>query len=75
MDKRLEDIRGRESRLIVGVETGNSIGTLGASLVDVSGRGDETVLDIYTFKTRSLPRELTVALGALASTEDFDLEE
>ncbi len=75
MDKRLEDIRSSESRLIVGVETGNSIGSLGASLVDVSGRGDETVLDIYTFKSRSLPRELTVALGALGSSEDFDLEE
>ena len=37
MDKRLEAIRSRESRLIVGVETGVKLGTLGAALVEVSG--------------------------------------
>ena len=75
MDKRLEEIRGRESRLIVGVETGNSLVTLGASLVEVSGRGDDTVIDIYTFKTQSLQKELTATLEALAASEDFDSEE
>ncbi len=75
MNEFLKEIREKDNRLIVGIETGNALGDLGAAVVEVSGRGDETLLDVYSFKSLSLPRELVATLEALRRSEDFDSEE
>jgi len=71
----LKEIREKDNRLIVGIETGNILGNLGAAVVEVSGKGDDTLLDVYSFKSLSLPRELVATLDAFRRSEDFDSEE
>lgn len=75
MNELLKEIREKDNRLIVGIETGNVPGRIGAAVVDVSGRGDETLLDVYSFKSHSLPRELVATIEALGRSGDFDSEE
>jgi hypothetical protein len=75
LKKRLDALKKREKRLIVGIETGNSPGRLGAALVEVSGSGDDTVLYLRGFTSRSLPAELQAAISALERDEKFDSEE
>ena len=75
MKKRLDALRKKEKRLIVGIETGNSPGKLGAALVEVSGNGDNTVLYLRGFTSRSLNPELQAAISALEGAEKFDSEE
>jgi hypothetical protein len=72
---RLDPIRRKEKRYIVGIETGNSPGKLGAALVEVSGSGDDTVLYLRGFKSASLGQELEATLKALQKEERFDSEE
>lgn len=71
----LEMLAKKEPRLIVGIETGNMPGRLGAVVVGVSGSGDDTVLDIHGFKSYPLPEELVSTLEALAGGDGFDPEE
>jgi hypothetical protein len=73
--KRLDALRKKEKRLIVGMETGSEPGKLGAVLVEISGNGDETVLAILGFAARPVSRELRAALGALESEETFGSDE
>lgn len=75
MKTRLDSIRRKEKRYIVGIETGNSPGKLGAALVEVSGSGDDTVLYLRGFKSSVLGQELVATLKALQKEERFDSEE
>jgi hypothetical protein len=75
LDTRLEELRSRGNRLIVGIEAGNSTRSISAAIVEVSGRGDDTIIDIYSFKNIELPGELVAALDALDRVDDFDSEE
>ncbi len=75
MKHSLELLAKKNQRLIVGIETGNTEGRLGAAVVAVNGSGDDTVLDIYGFKIHPLPPELVSTLRALERGDDFDPEE
>jgi hypothetical protein len=75
LKKRLDALKRKEKRLIVGIETGNTPGKLGAALVEVSGSGDDTVLYLRGFKSNTLNAELQAAIGALERDERFDSDE
>ena len=75
MIRSLSKLAKKEPRLIVGIETGNTPGRLGAVVVGVGGSGDDTVLDIHGFKSYPLPEELVSTLQALGRGNDFDPEE
>jgi len=75
LKKRLQALRKKGKRFIVGIETGNNPGRLGAALIEVSGNGDETVLYLRGFTSHSLNPELQGALTALERNERFDGEE
>jgi hypothetical protein len=75
LKKRLAALKKKEKRLIIGIETGNTPGKLGAALVEVSGSGDETILYLRGFTSRSLNPELLTTIGALDRNEKFDSEE
>jgi hypothetical protein len=72
--KRLEALKRKEKRFIVGIETGVSRGKLGAALVEVSGSGDATVLYLRGFKSMTLNSDLVSAIDALGREESFDSE-
>lgn len=75
LKKRLDALKRKEKRLIVGIETGNAPGKLGAALVEVSGSGDGTVLYLRGFKSHTLNAELQAAINALERDERFDSDE
>ncbi len=75
MKARLDSIRRKEKRHIVGIETGSTPGKFGAALVEVSGSGDDTVLYLRGFKSANIGHELEATLGALEREERFDSEE
>lgn len=75
MNRSLDKLAKKEPRLIIGIETGNTPGRLGAVVVGVSGSGNDTVLDIHGFKSYPLPDELVSTLTALERGGDFDPEE
>lgn len=75
MKKRLAALKKKEKRFIIGIETGPAPGKLGAALVEVSGSGDETILYLRGFTSRSLNPELVATIGALDRNEKFDSEE
>jgi len=65
VEDRLEQLRSRLSRVIVGIEAGGSGGRIGAVLVEVSGSGDDTVLDLHASHAVTLPDDLLSALASL----------
>jgi hypothetical protein len=65
----------KDRRLIVGIETGNVPARMGAAVVEVSGKGDETVLELHGFRSYPLPSELLATLQALEAKEAFESEE
>ena len=75
LKKRLDALRKKEKRLIVGMETGGEPDKLGAVLVEISGNGDDTVLAILGFASRGVNRDLKAALSALEGEEEFGSEE
>jgi hypothetical protein len=75
LKKRLTELRKKEKRLIIGIEMGTAPGNLGAALIEVSGSGDETMLYLRGFTSRSLNAELLATIGALERNEKFDSEE
>ena len=75
MKSLLEAISLKEKRLIVGIETGNVPGRLGAAVIEVSGMGDDTVLNLLGFQSLPLPQELLATLKALENEGEFDSEE
>lgn len=75
MQKSLDSIRKKSDRIIVGIETANTSGRLAAAIVEVSGKGDDTVLNLHSFRSLVLPPELQSTLEALESDDGFDAEE
>jgi hypothetical protein len=75
LKKRLDALRKKEKRLIVGIETGGNPGKLGAALVEISGNGDRTVLYLRGFTVCPLSAELQAAMSAIERDEKFDSEE
>jgi hypothetical protein len=75
LKKRLDALKRKEKRYIVGIETGNSPGKLGAALVEVSGSGDDTVLYLRGFKSAVLAPEIVAALKAVSREEKLDSED
>jgi hypothetical protein len=71
----LKGVNAKETRTVIGIETGNSPGQLCAAVVDVSGMGDETELYLRGYYDYELPPELVSTLGALAEGGSFDSEE
>lgn len=75
MKTRLKSVNEKENRTVIGIETGNSPGRLGAVVVEVSGMGNDTELYLKGFIDYELPTELVETLGSLAEGGDFDSEE
>lgn len=75
MRKRLDLLKKKDRRLIVGIETGRAPGALGAAVVEVSGSGNETVLSLLGYTRRGVSPELQAALGALDRSERFGSKE
>ncbi len=75
MEKRLELLKKSKARVIVGIETGSVPGRIGAVIVEVSGSGADTVLDLYSFQSVELPPELVAALEAVAGEKEIDTQE
>lgn len=73
--KRLDLLKKKDRRLIVGIETGRAPGSLGAAVVEVSGSGNDTVLSLLGFTGRGISPELQAALGALERSERFGSKE
>jgi hypothetical protein len=75
LKNRLNKLRKREQRTVIGIETGNTPGRLGAAVVEVSGQGDKTLLYLKGFQSYELPRELGETLETLEGGGSFDPEE
>jgi hypothetical protein len=73
--KRINTLRKKKKRNIIGIETGNSPDRLGAAVVEVSGSGDETVIDLRGFNSHAIPRDLLTTFTAFDQNQDFDSEE
>ena len=61
--------------MIVGIETGSVPGRIGAVIVEVSGSGADTVLDLHSFQSVELPPDLVAALEAVAGEKKIDSQE
>jgi hypothetical protein len=75
LENRLNTLRKRKQRTVIGIETGNTLGRLGAAVVEVSGQGDKTVLYLKGFQSYELPRELGSTLETLEGGGSFDADE
>jgi hypothetical protein len=58
---RLKSVNEKQKRTVIGIETGNSRGKLGAAVVEVAGMGDDTILYLRGFIDYDLPPELVEA--------------
>jgi 1,6-anhydro-N-acetylmuramate kinase len=75
LEKRLEILKNSKARVIVGIETGSVPGRLGAVIVEVSGSGADTVLDLHAFQSVDLPEGLVAALEAVEGEKEIDARE
>ncbi len=75
MEERLEFLKKSKARVIVGVETGSVPGRLGAVIVEVSGSGADTILDLHSFQSVDLPPGLIAALEAVDGEKQIDTQE
>ncbi len=75
LEKLLKKIKDKERRIVVGIEAGYSVGSLAAALVEVTGYGDETLIDVRHCLSSSMPAELVSTLNALDRSDDFDSED
>lgn len=75
MEERLELLKKSRERVIVGIETGSVSGRLGAVIVEVSGSGADTVLDLHSFQSVELPPGLVTALEAVDGEKEIDTQE
>ena len=74
MKERLELLKKSRARVIVGIETGSVPGRLGAVIVEVTGSGADTVLDLHSFQSVELPEGLVVALEAVEGEKEIDAQ-
>ena len=75
MEERLESLKKSRARVIVGIETGSMPGRIGAVIVEVSGSGEDTILDLHSFQSVELPEGLVSALGAIEAEKVIDARE
>jgi hypothetical protein len=75
LKKRMYFLRNKKKRVIIGIETGITPGRIGAVVVEVSGSGNDTVLDLHGFRSRLFSPEVLATLDALERNEEFDTEE
>ncbi len=75
MEKRLEILKNSRARVIVGIETGSVPGRIGAVIVEVSGSGADTILDLHSFQSVDLSHGLISALEAVDSESEIDAQE
>jgi hypothetical protein len=75
LEERLELLKKSRARVIVGIETGSVSGRIGAVIVEVSGSGADTVLDLHSFQSVELSRGLVDALAAVAGEAEIDAQE
>ncbi len=75
LENRLNKLKEREQRTVIGIETGNTPGRFGAAVVEVGGQGDKTVLYLKGFQSYELPRELGETIGTLEGGGSLDAEE
>ncbi len=75
MEERLNLLKNSRERVIVGIETGSVPGRIGAVIVEVSGSGADTVLDLHSFQSVELPPDLVAALEAVAGEKKIDSQE
>jgi 1,6-anhydro-N-acetylmuramate kinase len=75
LKNRLNTLNSKAKRTVVGIETGNAPGRLGAAVVEVSGQGDATVLYLKGFQSYTLPAELAATLRAFEGGGKLDSEE
>jgi len=71
----IDKIRGLNSKIIVGIETGNILEHPAAIAVEVKGHGDSTVFKLLYYAKRSFPEDLQKMLEGVAEGNDFDGEE
>ncbi len=75
MEERLELLKNSRERVIVGIETGSVPGRIGAVIVEVSGSGADTVLDLHSFQSVELSDGLISALEAVDEESQIDVQE
>lgn len=75
MEKRLELLKNSKERVIVGIETGSVPGRIGAVIVEVTGSGADTVLDLHSFQSVELSEGLVTALEAVDEESKIDVKE
>jgi 1,6-anhydro-N-acetylmuramate kinase len=75
LEERLELLKKSDARVIVGIETGSMPGRIGAVIVEVSGSGADTVLDLHAFESTELPTELVTALTAADGEKKISAKE
>ena len=75
MEERLELLKKSRERVIVGIETGSVPGRIGAVIVEVTGSGADTVLDLHSFQSVELSEGLVTALEAVDGESKIDLQE
>ena len=75
MEARLENLKKSRERVIVGIETGSVPGRIGAVIVEVSGSGADTILDLHSFESVELPEGLVSALEAVDGEAEIDAQE
>jgi hypothetical protein len=71
----IDKIRGLNSKIIVGIETGNIPEHPAAIAAEVKGHGDSTVFKLLYYAKRSFPEDLQKMLEGAAEGNDFDGEE
>lgn len=72
---RLGKIAEKENRIIVGIEPGDPPDRPGAAIVEISGSGENTILDLHYFHSIPLPGNFLRAIRALADGSEFDGED
>lgn len=71
----IDRIRGLDSRVIVGIETGNSLESLTAIAVEVKSHGDNTVFNLLYFTESSFPEDLKEMLRGIKQGKSLSVEE
>jgi len=72
---RINRIKEKDKRIIIGIEGGDVPETLNAALVEVSGCGNDTVLYLHSFSSYPLPAETRRAIESLDKLSRIKPEE
>lgn len=72
---KLKELRKKKKRLIVGIEAGNSHDSIGGVVVEISGKGDDTMVDVISSESHRLSKELLATFQLLEKNNDLDSED